>query len=1105
MEIMRSEGNEYRKDEELDRRRKQQQSSARTRAVLLLLICGLRAVRCQAAQAEIILEAVETTVVPIRSRKYSEGMSEHSVSASVESPERDVTPSPLPRPTPRPATPSPSRSPIEPTSRPSGKPSHKPTNLPTTAPTKKPTVKPTGSPTSRPSTRSTNHPSIKPSLRPSPLPTKKPTTRSTKRPTEEPSKASRSPVFLPWPQPALKPMDSSSEPSAPPSYLRITRTFTPTFVRGETNVNTVRPLQSTIPPSTLRPTLRSSKTKISDPRDRPPYYSPSNDDPPIWPPTTPRPTATSPLLAVTAPISFQSKLVNDGTQDVNEVLPVLAAIWRSHVRDQVRLEYGYNSFRSVQLQVLADQSVEKGSFSNSTSISRLSGSFRWLQQVVNVSESKPIPIKGTGSVDIELQRGSSSVEKLNSGVNSFMGKILTTESLQQALLDANVTARLDNSDTATSGASREQDGGKDEPRLWEIILGFSILAVSFASLVFWAHALYKKRKKHLKKRAEAAMRRNNMPPTPASRPNKKAARIGNSGESPAKVAQMQQQALSGVEQFPSFGPQGRARPRRKGKKAALDPVRARLNMGTHSDDDSSYDGGIMSDSEVSDTSFGRELQHAASVDQAAWDEFQRRKLQVEESQSIPSVERFNAYVPSGSHSESQPTTVRISRFPYGDESQSNIEAGSSSLNTSANNTTITSTGLEDSMAQASSTGVLRIIADRADRYGTQDTGDFEPYGAEQRDRREPPAGHGQDAPISLRESWYTDVEEAQSMEVIEPSQYSFMYPLKRQDVSENALVSSVADTSDDPSSAAIRTASPTVSSWMSYGGDNDATTVRSEDQSEGTGAAASMMRQVAELAKFVRKYDRKKERRENDILDQSTDTDASESTPPLPYGALCESNSKLTVRTGYSSTREMSGDDENQPPYHMPPYSLPTRQVLPSSFDSGHSSTNASDDESDTSQRLGIGRFRIRKPDNILPNLGLSNGGTVPDYGTTAGSASDAPTDEQSNSDLVSKKLSQNNQYVPKNISDENKRKAERLKKLKGIDTDLPPVSAAVAQQEAKLAANQASKRASPSSTPRSNDKNFNSIWSMFESKPKTAVTPKSEIVSTNRVSISSF
>ena len=927
---------------------------------------------------------------------------------------------------------------------------------------------------------------------PSPWPTISPVSQPTGSPFSQPTLSPVSqPTLSPVAQPSLSPLLPTAVPSnqretSPPTEAPVVMFSAPTVQSKEREGPTVFP--SKLASSTQKDDIDDNKEDDNDTEN---VFADRSDN--------------KETVEVSVPLQFEVSLQNVNRNEVDDLLPRIASVWRSHIRDSLREHYGSNVFRSVQLIVQERRTIRKR---------------RTLQQ------QQDLDLVASGLVNLEFASGSVDPDTVTANVSDFLGDILRKERLQESLNASNIIVQIagvPNDSIPAAILQRNNSTSKDSPTLVEMIIGFFILALALISLGFWASILYKKRQKRLRKRQLTALRKGPVQHHPSAMRNSRP--ITNNYKNDSSNAMM----------IPAVLPEGPKQSARDPSTPAL-KLTGRAETYNSSDDDDDNDSpyrGILSDDSTSSDPFGRELKQAASLDQAAWENFQRKKMEANQIEQRNTV-ATTPYIPTTTTTSTTTTTVMennnddnheyydddtpeeqgievevgedptsrmvlptVGSFPYGDEE----EEPSAILPEDSHDSRDVELGVQDSLGWGSAGIALKI----ADRYGTQDSGDFEPYGDGSPSRKPDPDGQRSSkvATGSLRDSW--DLDENPVRDEGGPSQFSFLYPLKRQDISDQAIVDSVLDESDSQ--------------------------VSDSEGSEGF-VTAAMLKQVAELSKFVQSYSQKRQSKIGSEIQQERDSNCGglqvasveASSMSLPSPAEASGSARYSLPGVPETTAGWYGDDSRRRPNDDEPkaYPIPPRTVLPSSFSSNQESLDISDDESASSQRLGINRFSVRKPNGPLLSYNNSNIGPP-----ETASASEAPTDEAEN---YNRQLdgggTATEMNIPKTISEAKPRKngfssgrpigAPPLPRQMPPELDLPepqdlsfpPMNAParnatpVGNEQPGVVQTPTAVRRPMESTPltrsRSKDKKFNNIVSMFENKAKTTVTPPNATVRGN-------
>jgi hypothetical protein len=340
--------------------------------------------------------------------------------------------------------------------------------------------------------------------------------------------------------------------------------------------------------------------------------------------------------------------------------------------------------------------------------------------------------------------------------------------------------------------------------------------------------------------------------------------------------------------------------------------------------------------------FAEELKRAVSLDRAAWDEFLRKKQLMEDEQrafaaattssysinstavSVGQTDRSKLAVFDAPGSQDMGMEVAMNTsFPYGDERH----------NTSKIPMHLTS----DNAVELSDAGISRGIKSNEINKIPNNAGRTEK---------------------SLMESW--DLNENPVKDENGPSQFSFLYPLKRRNLSDevpDGRLSSDNDSDDSPSSAAVR-GSPEVTSIdsatnESYSQSNSLKDVRRyeeeldeiDDEAESR-ITASMLKEVENITKYLQLYEQtKKESRltkQQQLIERSRQLSTSlesQTSASVPYEAF----------QSMATSRDI---EKSQ-------FSVP--QTASISSDRSHDEEGDHEDD-EGSRRLGISRYVVEKP-----------------------------------------------------------------------------------------------------------------------------------------------
>ena len=797
----------------------------------------------------------------------------------------------------------------------------------------------------------------------------------TRRPTtfEPPPEQNVTPA--PSPQPSLR-------PTGKPSTGRLTNIPTSRPTRTPTS----RPTRRKRPtPSPTSPTLAPASAKLtSAPTLKPTQRSLEN--------TT--------FETVIVPISFDAELLT--LQDPEVLVTELETTWESYINARLKAAY-----RNDDSTFVDDVNLTVSLLSVSEGGSTRLLLERFLQQSSGNGTSVKVQADGPANFAVDTSR--QTTDSFTSQAQDELDLIITQQSLQQALLLANNAAIVK---SVENNSREEPEPYYHKPTTVEIVIGFLLLTLSVIALFCWARILWRKRQKRLqKRRREEAMRKASFgvvarPPPPATSQRQQTKTLvspTSTGNGPTQL---------GASRTLSSQPTARA---------------------DSSSDDSLYEGlGDSEDDEESDMSeFGKELRMAASLDQAAWEEFQRKKQEygiepqrnvrsatggVDTSTVSPVVLRFtdpsgndprdyNSYNDgdrSGLYEEGLEVDVmgivspasrgdandiqRINSFPYGDEK---VFLAERSPNAAGHMRGKGPDPVELSLKDAvewTPTGISLKVP--PGEPSEEDGGNFEPYGENNGGR-------------NLEQSW--DLDAVPVVDTDGPSQYSFLYPLKRQQLSDNTQASP-SGTTDTRSSAAVN-ANTTVSSWSTSGAviptkdqsshvDRDDVIYEEKSQSSSDSEddiiTSEMLKEVSRLSQFVKHYEQRKELAKMVETEESEEkgkegfsssflnvsslnttsvnnsAEESKSTPTGQYEQLDDTLSaqRIAAERASQTKRPNDSSSNHRSRLKQPQYPQRVSQQVEADDPSVEQYESSSEDEKEDAAagRLGIGRYRVQRP-----------------------------------------------------------------------------------------------------------------------------------------------
>jgi len=762
-----------------------------------------------------------------------------------------------------------------------------------------------------------------------------------------------------------------------------------------------------------------------------------------------------------------------------------------------------------------------------------------------------------------LQVGSARLvqdEDLTAGVQQALDEILTAQGLTQALVLADQPAvvtgveNFSSNDASRDGTNNANGGSGRVPTTAELIVGFVLLGLTVLSLFFWVYVLWKKRRKRLRKRKqqELMMRRRS--------------KIAMAQSAPVMAASPPQR---GKPMPPMPEP---TMPDDDSSSASSSPWK-----GLDSEDND--DPEIYEDDDTEDISeFGMELRRAVDLDNAAWEEFQRKKHEAENEEAIPDngmddtapvvvVARARSALTAGgsvygeegievnSTGIPQEQIERIRSFPYGDEAidvtlgvgdadGGDAEAAAALAVATAAATSVAASShgegdfalsLTDAVEWTAAGISLKVSPPKDD---VEDDGKFEPYGDPAMEKK-----------LGLSESW--DLDENPVVDTDGPSAYSFMYPLQKREWSDNTQSTVREASSSDPSNAAVRT-SP-VSSWSTgvagavpprpfpdnpdFQDDND-----SNGSEEDIGTAA-MLKEVMRLSRYVKRYEERKEIHrtvEQEILENA---ERNQQLPPQdrddalqggPYDPFNRIGSAPARESRAESQLAVRGGAVDPPAWDM--QQKPEEEYDDPSVDP-QESPSVDEDDDEHSQRLGISRYRVEIPPAPLLSRGPRTGHMEPQRASPVQQPPSAPVVSPDIPSPLSPSSSSPHSVaaLPSHVRPGAVSRSGALSSIRtnrafadaeesdetgtantGSISSVPFDERRGASNKRKNAHPQQQQhypKQSPKPNPqnivpvqaknfdlsprtRTNNRNFNSIITMFEAKPKNAVLPPNEHVS---------
>ena len=622
--------------------------------------------------------------------------------------------------------------------------------------------------------------------------------------------------------------------------------------------------------------------------------TPSSSPLSFFPPTNFAQNSDNCLFKQSFPVNFNVALNLTQSVDLNEVLRETRTVL------EIYLLQGLEKFQSNTV-------IVKGARLAATLLGPR------LRRSMQSATSRAIAIQLDGGVQVDVQPDiNTDMFAVRQLISSEISNLVQNHKVQRAIYDSDIRSLLNRGGSYVNRSSvngnsnavpQSADQNKKQlqkPSLLSIVFGFILVAVATAGLCIYGYIFYRKRKKRLRRLKQM---KESIPYTMPSTPSRKFV-------TPATPQNL--------------------------------PLPPPISKIDDDSDISSYKG-VGSDDEGPADDFARELQLAASLDEQAWEDFQRKKQQFNDQGRIVnrsssaeegyssnpgfgSVATYDAKMPINSGSSTMdPEALESPRwaksFPYGDEQDND----------------------DDFPIEQ---GIEWTPEGMSDEHGNS----WEQYSSQ--------------TPEKLR-----NLPNDEETQVWDDSQNVRLEPESNQSDQQPVSISS---------SAAIQAIERDLAQ---YGTDPD-------DTSKGTDSllTSEIVEEVEKLSKFVKRYEQRKERRlkrERERQNRSSDSGMSndyEETSSDPPGTsrLFDGRTPESARYGAEkvSTLNSSNEEVNIYDHPKPSYGMlqdEKKTDTNSSFGQGTSQgdirdNSISDPESDveeTSVRLGITPFRVQKRENV--------------------------------------------------------------------------------------------------------------------------------------------
>jgi hypothetical protein len=547
--------------------------------------------------------------------------------------------------------------------------------------------------------------------------------------------------------------------------------------------------------------------------------------------------------------------------------------------------------------------------------------YHWINQRQQQESSETIPVIAIGDAEFSVDELSVEPDGFVERATEEFPMVLSADMLQNALDEAGVSDNVivaseisalpestdPDTDDVTSDSSSSQ-----KPTAARIVLGFTLLIFTLASIVFWARVLLKKRKKQLRlRRLESLRKMHSVTYQASSLDQASTPKVSNASEIAASARGISAPPTSRIIN-------------------SLSPTAPVLTKSETYED-------TVGDEATTDESdpFARELKQAASLDRVAWEELERYKKGKSEYTpgsvvGVAGASNVSMYDVVGNRSQDMGIEVeplRVGSFPYGDE---NHNESQQPVHLNENNAVKwTSAGIS----------LMPFTSQRKERNQQNETPGFSPYG----DR----AGR------SLEESW--DLDEFPVKDERGPSRFSFLYPLKRRDLNADvpdARRSPVSDSSiRDDSVEVTSVGTPEFANTNVreiLGEDNDDT---ESDNASQSAITAAMLKELDDIANYIKEHEKMKRSRativerteqSQDVKDDAVPTQQKNSSPTVSRRSKYTMTGVLSSARSTDSSLGLSDEEDND------------------------------DAASQMSQRLGISRISVEKP-SAAPILTYKN------------------------------------------------------------------------------------------------------------------------------------
>ena len=269
---------------------------------------------------------------------------------------------------------------------------------------------------------------------------------------------------------------------------------------------------------------------------------------------------------------------------------------------------------------------------------------RVLRMVQESTELISVDVDGNMVYTVQVDGSSITPQDIQEQWSNALGDIVSQPRLNEAVLEAEIEGivRVDQVQVQNADVNRQEDGTNnnntsdgsvpwadspnnvgnsspdlERPSTLSIIFGFVLTGIAALGLLGYCYIFYRKRKKRLRKKRQ--MKESiSYPPAALSKINPNGSTSGSSRMAPSTSARQASQVAPVASSL------------------AVSPMIISPADDTFSEDTSYKGVGSSIGSEDASDAFAKELQRAASLDQQAWDEFQRKKHVLDKSQAVRS-------------------------------------------------------------------------------------------------------------------------------------------------------------------------------------------------------------------------------------------------------------------------------------------------------------------------------------------------------------------------------------------------------------------------------------------------------------------------------------